>query len=266
MRVLVACEFSGVVRRAFRALGHDAWSCDLLPAEDGETVWHFQDDARNRLTWAHWDLMIAHPPCTFMANSGAKHLYIGMKKENGKNPERWRSMEDAAAFFLDLWNAPIDRIAVENPIMLGHAQQLIGTGPTQIIQPWQRKPQPLRTVVSTKAEDIKARRKRADVVAQLALVYTAVVPLEQRKADTSPDEWSLSPSGLRVEARIAREVSSDPHIVVADENDELDEPSLEEAAVRLRRREYREALHELAGALGRDFYGLDDLPLADTAA
>lgn len=135
MRVLVACEFSGVVRRAFRALGHDAWSCDLLPAEDG-SAFHIQGDAR-LYTDDGWDLMVAHPPCTFMANSGAKHLYLGMRKENGPNLERWASMQSAAAFFLALWEAQIPRIAIENPIMVGHAQQQIGIRPTQVIQPWQ---------------------------------------------------------------------------------------------------------------------------------
>jgi hypothetical protein len=136
MRVLVACEFSGVVRRAFRALGHDAWSCDLLPSED-DSEFHIQGDARLHTAGYGWDLMIAHPPCTFMANSGAKHLYLGMKKENGQNPERWQSMEAATDFFLALWNASIDRIAVENPIMMGHAQQRIGVPWTQKIQPFE---------------------------------------------------------------------------------------------------------------------------------
>lgn len=136
MRVLIACEFSGVVRRAFAARGHDAWSCDLLPAEDGNDK-HFRCDARELLEqrWK-WDLLIAHPPCTYLANSGAKHLYKGMKKENGKNPERWSEMEKAAVFFMDfVWNC-VPRIAVENPIMLGHAMHIIAEKPTQIIQPW----------------------------------------------------------------------------------------------------------------------------------
>lgn len=139
-RVLVACEFSGVVRRAFRAAGHDAWSCDLLPAEDG-SEFHIQGDAVN-VAYGYsghgvWDLMIAHPPCTYLANSGAKHLYARMRKENGRNPERWESMKEAAWFFLHLWNAPIPRIAVENPVMHGHALQMIGGRPSQIIHPWQ---------------------------------------------------------------------------------------------------------------------------------
>ena len=136
MRVLVACEFSGIVRNAFRAHGHDAWSCDLLPSED-DSEFHFRCDARELLEprWK-WDLLIAHPPCTYLANSGAKHLYRGMKKENGKNPDRWYEMEKAAVFFMDFVWSCIPRIAVENPIMLGHATNIIAEKPTQIIQPW----------------------------------------------------------------------------------------------------------------------------------
>jgi hypothetical protein len=133
---LVACEYSGTVRDAFLARGHDAVSCDLLPTDvpgphyEGSVLDILGDD---------WDLMIAHPPCTFMANSSSKHLYIGMNKANGINPQRWRDMEDGAAFFKVLWNADhIPRIAVENPIMLGYAKALIGCGKqTQTIQPWQ---------------------------------------------------------------------------------------------------------------------------------
>jgi hypothetical protein len=83
--------------------------------------------------------MIAHPPCTFLANSSAKHLYNDMKKENGLNPERWANMAEGAEFFKLLWEQHhIPRICVENPIMLGHAKALIGCGQqTQTIQPWQ---------------------------------------------------------------------------------------------------------------------------------
>lgn len=81
--------------------------------------------------------MIAHPPCTFMANSSSKHLYYGMKKENGICPERWRNMRDGALFFKMLWEAPIPRICIENPIMLGYAKDIIGASQTQSIQPWQ---------------------------------------------------------------------------------------------------------------------------------
>lgn len=134
LRVLVGCEFSGIVRDAFAALGHDAWSCDTLPTErPGQ---HYQGDVRD-LLWQGWDLAIFHPPCTYLANSGAKHLYLGMKKSGGRNPERWALMQDAAAFFVILLNAPISRIAVENPVMHGHAKALIGVNQTQTFQPWQ---------------------------------------------------------------------------------------------------------------------------------
>jgi len=135
MRVLVACEYSGIVRESFRRRGWDAWSCDLLPTEIPSKK-HIQGDVIPHLT-AQWDLLIGHPTCTYMCNSGAKHLYLGMKKENGRNPERWEQMEAGAAFFLQLWRAPIKHIALENPIMLGVARDIIGERPTQIIQPWQ---------------------------------------------------------------------------------------------------------------------------------
>lgn len=138
LRVLVACECSGVVRRAFRALGHAAWSCDLQPAEDGSPH-HIQGDAvKAAYACGPWDLLIAHPECTYLANSGAKHLYAGMNAANGPEPDRWARMGAAAAFFLALWSAPIERIAIENPIMLGHPKRLFGIPePSQIIQPWQ---------------------------------------------------------------------------------------------------------------------------------
>jgi hypothetical protein len=144
VRVLIACERSGVVRRAFRELGHEAWSCDLEPADDGNLFDHIQGDA---IAAAYqtasngrpmWDLLIAHPECTYLANSGAKHLYAGMNAANGPSPDRWAQMGAAAAFFLAMWNAPVPRIAVENPIMLGHPKRLFSIpDPTQIIQPWQ---------------------------------------------------------------------------------------------------------------------------------
>jgi hypothetical protein len=134
-RVLVACEFSGTVRDAFAARGFNAWSCDLLPTErPGQ---HFCDDVLHLLArdpW--WDLVIAHPPCTYLANSGAKHLYRGMKKANGPDPARWENMRQSAEFFKTFLALPCP-IAIENPIMLGHAREIIGRGPDQIIQPWQ---------------------------------------------------------------------------------------------------------------------------------
>lgn len=139
MRVLIACEFSGVVRDAFRARGHYAKSCDILPSEKRGP--HYQGDILDILEGAAlgepWDLIIAHPPCTYLANSGAKHLYKGMRKENGPDPDRWQRMREACTFFCRLWNTSCPCVAIENPIMHGHARMLINLWPSQTIQPWQ---------------------------------------------------------------------------------------------------------------------------------
>lgn len=136
LRVLVACEYSATVRDAFRALGHDAWSCDLLPT-DGNPRWHYQDSIFHVLakSYLHWDMMIAHPICTSMANSGAKHLYIGGNKENGPNPARWKDLERDAAFYRALKAAPIKKIVLENSVMHGHAIKLVERGRHQIVHP-----------------------------------------------------------------------------------------------------------------------------------
>lgn len=136
MKILIACEYSATVRDAFRALGHDAWSCDLRPSE-GDPRWHIHGDAIAAAYGQPWDALVGHPECTFVANSSAKHLYKGMRFENGADGDRWAKMGAAAAFFLALWNAPIERIALENPIMLNHPRRLFGIPkPTQTIQPW----------------------------------------------------------------------------------------------------------------------------------
>lgn len=119
----MACEFSGIVRDAFRKRGHDAWSCDLLPTE-ADPQWHIQDDVLKHLNDG-WDLMIAHPPCTYLANSGVQHL-IG-------DADRKTKMLDAVQFFLALLNAPIARKAVENPVPHGYAEL---PRYSQIIQPY----------------------------------------------------------------------------------------------------------------------------------
>ena len=121
MRVLVACEFSGIVRRAFRERGHEAWSCDLLPAEDG-SPYHYQEDVLGVIRKG-WDLMIAHPPCTHLAVSGAR--WFKDKREE---------QADALHFVWKLLLAPPLRICIENPI--GIISSRIRK-PDQIIQPWQ---------------------------------------------------------------------------------------------------------------------------------
>lgn len=127
MRVLVACEYSGKVREAFRAKGHDAWSCDLLPADDG-SPYHIQGDVLEILNDG-WDLLIGHPPCTYLCNSGVSWLH--------KIPERWDQMREGAEFFKALWDSGIPKIAIENPIMHKYAKEIIGSNQTQLIQPYQ---------------------------------------------------------------------------------------------------------------------------------
>lgn len=127
MRVLVACEYSGKVREAFRAKGHDAWSCDLLPADDG-SPYHIQGDVLEILNDG-WDLLIGHPPCTYLCNSGVSWLH--------KIPERWDQMREGAEFFKALWDSDIPKIAIENPIMHKYAKEIIGSNQTQLIQPYQ---------------------------------------------------------------------------------------------------------------------------------
>lgn len=127
MKVLVACEYSGVVRRAFRAKGHNAWSCDIIPCDD-KSPHHIMGDVTLQLD-NYWDLMIAHPPCTYMTNSGVCWLH--------KDPSRWAKLDEAAKFFLALYDAPIPLKCIENPIMHGYAKDRIrGIRQTQVIQPW----------------------------------------------------------------------------------------------------------------------------------
>lgn len=135
MRVLVACEESQAVCIAFREKGHEAFSCDLQPCSGGHPEWHLQMDVLEVLVqWeGEFDMMIGHPVCRYLANSGVQHLY---NKDGSINSERWELMKQAAAFFLKLYNAPIPKIAIENPIMHKHAKEIIGIKQTQIIQPW----------------------------------------------------------------------------------------------------------------------------------
>lgn len=136
MRVLVACEYSGTVRRAFAARGHDAWSCDLLPSEDRSNR-HIIGDARELLNDG-WDLlMVAHPPCTRLCNSGVRWL---SRPPSGKTLEQmWTELDEGAALFSAFWNAPIERICIENPVMHKHAKARIANYQefAQSVQPWQ---------------------------------------------------------------------------------------------------------------------------------
>lgn len=156
LRVLVACEFSGVVRNAFNDAGHDAWSIDLLPAEDGSNR-HMVGDAREILG-SGWDvLIVAHPPCTRLCNSGVRWLtkppgkldantyaaeqveayrYMG---ESDRLAFMWAELDKGAELFSAFWNAPIAYVCVENPVMHRHAKERIVNYEEfgQSFQPWQ---------------------------------------------------------------------------------------------------------------------------------
>jgi len=124
MKILVACEESQVVALAFRSRGHEAYSCDVLPPSGGYVQYHFQCDVLTMLG-SEWDMLIAFPPCTHLAVSGAR--WFPEKRKDGRQQE-------AIDFFMQLANAPIEKIAIENPVGI---MSTIWRKPDQIIQPWQ---------------------------------------------------------------------------------------------------------------------------------
>ena len=135
MRVLIGCETSGVFRRAFAARGHDVWSCDLLPSEDGSNR-HIRGDIRDILADG-WDMLaVLHPPCTRLCNSGVRWLH---RPPPGRSrAEMWADLHEGAALFAACWQAPIPRRAIENPVMHRHARALLPADlpRPQIVQPW----------------------------------------------------------------------------------------------------------------------------------
>jgi len=128
--ILIACEESQAITKAFRKLGYNAYSCDLLPASGGHPEWHIQGDAIAEAYSGKYDLMIAHPPCTYLAVSGARWLY---NKDGSKNEERYKNQAEALDFVEQLMNAPIEHIAIENPISVisSHIRK-----PDQIVHPY----------------------------------------------------------------------------------------------------------------------------------
>lgn len=124
MRILIGCEYSGRVREAFRALGHDAWSCDLLDSED-DSPYHIKGDVLEAANRGGWDLGIFHPPCTHLAVSGARHFQV--KRADGRQQE-------AVEFFLAIARLKIPRMAIENPVCI---MSSIWRKPDQVVQPFQ---------------------------------------------------------------------------------------------------------------------------------
>lgn len=155
LNVLVACEESQAVCKEFRRLGHNAYSCDLLKCSGGHPEWHFNCDVMKVIAdkggvlqngeEAHitgdWDLMVAHPPCTYLAVSGAqwyyhpedKHLPVEKRRPHPKFPNRAQDREEGAAFFMALANAPIEHIAIENPVGIMSSRWRKAD---QAVQPW----------------------------------------------------------------------------------------------------------------------------------
>lgn len=125
MKILIACEESQAVTKEFRKLGYEAYSCDLLPCSGGHPKWHIQDDVLKVIEQENWNMMIAFPPCTDLAVSGARHFERKIKDG---------SQQKSIDFFMKIVNAPIKKIAIENPIGI---MSKIYRKPDQIIQPWQ---------------------------------------------------------------------------------------------------------------------------------
>lgn len=129
MKILIACEESQAVCKAFRAKGHEAYSCDILPCSGGHPEWHIQGDALIEAYSGKYDMMIAHPPCTYLSNAGARFLY----PKGVLNKERLHLGLEATDFFQKLLNAPIEKICVENPVQ----SRVFGIGKyTQTIEPY----------------------------------------------------------------------------------------------------------------------------------
>lgn len=130
IKILVACEESQAVTKEFRELGYEAYSCDLLDCSGGHPEWHIKGDAIKEAYSGKYDLMIAHPPCTYLAVSGNRWLY---NKDGSKNEERWNNQAEALEFVQTLMDAPIKHIAVENPVSVISSNI---RKPDQIVQPW----------------------------------------------------------------------------------------------------------------------------------
>ena len=130
MKILIACEESQTITKEYRKLGLEAYSCDVLDCSGGHPECHIKGDAIKEAYSGKYDLMIAHPPCTYLAVSGNRWLY---NKDGSKNIDRWKNRELALDFVRELMNAPINKIAIENPVSCISSQI---RKPDQIIQPY----------------------------------------------------------------------------------------------------------------------------------
>tara|TARA_R100001086_G_scaffold124132_1_gene64076 strand:+ start:280 stop:942 length:663 start_codon:yes stop_codon:yes gene_type:complete len=195
MKILIACETSGIVREAFLASGHDAWSCDILKS-DVATNRHIQDDVRNVLAMDDWDmLMVAHPPCTRLCLSGARWYKV---PPPGKTLEQMeQELIDGCQLLSDLWNADVPKIAIENPVMLSKARKKIQEisdrefpwNPTQYVQPYE-------FAESIDAEDNITKKTSLWLKNLPPLIPTGTLTKETarddiHKAPPGPDRWKI---------------------------------------------------------------------------
>jgi hypothetical protein len=189
MKVLIGCETSGIVREAFIEQGHDAWSCDVLPS-DVPTNRHIQDDVLNVLRSDNWDmLMVAHPPCTRLCNSGVR--WLSKPPPNKTLEQMWNELEKGAKLFSSLLNADVPRVAVENPVMHKHAKQRIENYQpfSQSIQPWQFAND------DDSADNVKKRTclwlKNLPKLIPTGTVNGSTARDECHKAPPSKDRWKI---------------------------------------------------------------------------
>lgn len=189
MKILIACETSGTVRNAFLDRGHDAWSCDVLPSDD-LTNRHIQDDALEVLKMESWDmLMVAHPPCTRLCNSGVRWLH---KAPPGKTlAEMWEQLDQGAELFSKLWNADVPRVAIENPVMHKYAKARIKN-----FEPFTQSVQPYEFADSIDAEDNISKRTCLWLRNLPPLIKTGTLTRETARHDihnASPgkDRWKV---------------------------------------------------------------------------
>ena len=189
MKILIGCETSGTVRNAFLKKGFDTWSCDILPADD-QTNRHIQDDVRDVLKMEAWDLlMVAHPPCTRLCNSGVRWLH---NPPEGKTVEEmWQELDEGTALFSDLWNADVPRIAIENPIMHKYAKSRI-----ENFEPFTQSVQPYEFAESIDADDNVTKRTCLWLKNLPKLVKTGSLTKETARHDIhhaspGPDRWKV---------------------------------------------------------------------------
>jgi len=189
MKILIACETSGTVRNAFLDRGHDAWSCDVLPSDD-LTNRHIQDDVLEVLKMESWDmLMVAHPPCTRLCNSGVRWLH---KAPPGKTlAEMWEQLDQGAELFSKLWNSDIPKVAIENPVMHKYAKARIKN-----FEPFTQSVQPYEFAESIDAEDNISKRTCLWLRNLPPLIKTGTLTRETARHDihnASPgkDRWKV---------------------------------------------------------------------------